>query len=115
MPPVFNEPYGPSEPDVMEIAGRLDDGTASNVEEDIRLCIESGARRMVLDCRDLSYISGAGLHTVLDLARMMQAAEGRLVLCGLQPQVEEMLEVSGFDAIIPVYKNRGEAIVALTW
>lgn len=105
--------WSPSEADVMEITGRLDDGTAHAVGEDVRLCIESGARRMVLDCRDLTYISGAGLRAMLDMARAMQDAEGRLVVCDLQPQVEEMFEACGFNAFIPVYGDQSDAVAAL--
>jgi len=112
MQPASVEPWIPSEPDVMEIEGRLDGHTATTVEEDVRLCIESGARRMVLDCSNLFYISGAGLRTVLTLARAMQIARGRFAVCDLQPQVEEMFAASGLTAVIPVYGSRNDAIAA---
>ena len=106
------ESWAPTEPDVMEITGRLDSGSAARVEEDVLLCIQSGARRMVLDCRDLSYISGAGLRAVLAMARAMQKAGGHFGVCELQSQVDAMFEASGFDRIIPVFGDQREAIAA---
>jgi anti-anti-sigma factor len=95
------------------MCGRLDSGTAKSFEEDALLCIESGAHEMVFDGTQLSYISGAGLRAVLSLARAMQETQGRLAACNLQPQVEEMFDVSGIDVLVPVYQTRDEAFAAL--
>jgi len=107
-----NDDWAMLEPEVMEIDGRLDNGTAPDVEEDARLCIQSGARNMVFDCRRLTYMSGAGLRVLLSLAREMKMAGGKFAVCGLQPQVKEMFEAAGLNAVIPAYSNPGEATVA---
>jgi anti-anti-sigma factor len=112
MPQALAEPWNPEEPDVMEITGRLDEDTATHIEEDIRLCIQSGARRMVLDCRELSYMSGAGLRAILSVARAMQKAGGHLAVCSLQAQVNDMFTVSGCDTVIPVFNDRNEVFTA---
>lgn len=106
------ESWVPDEPDVMEVTGRLDSATAPRVEEDVFLCIHSGARRMVLDCRELSYVTSAGLRAILAMARAMQKAGGRFAVCDLQPQVEAIFEASGFKTMIPVFSDRNEAITA---
>jgi anti-anti-sigma factor len=113
MPSAVAESWIPSEPDVMDIEGRLDSGTAPIVEEDVLLCIQSGARRMVLDCGSLFYISGAGLRTILTLARAMQKAGGSFAVCGLQPHIQEMFAGCGFEAFITVYRSRSDALAAL--
>jgi anti-anti-sigma factor len=103
----------PIEPEVMEISGRLDDGSAYMVEEDGLLCIESGARRMVLDCEKLSYITGAGMRAFLTLARALQEAGGHLAACNLQPQVADMFDACGYNAIIPIYRDLDEVFAVL--
>jgi anti-anti-sigma factor len=105
--------WTPNEPDVMDITGRLDDGTAPIVAEDALLCIQSGSRRMLLDCSDLSYITGAGLRTILAVAREMKVVNGSLAICSAQPQIEEMFKATGIDGFVPVYESRDEATVAL--
>jgi stage II sporulation protein AA (anti-sigma F factor antagonist) len=107
------EPWIPFEPDIMEIEGRLDSATAPGMEEDALLCIQSGARRLVLDCSRLFYVTAAGLRSMLALARAMKETGGRFAVCGLQPQVEDMFENSGLDAIITVYDTPDHAIAAL--
>jgi anti-sigma B factor antagonist len=106
------EAWSPTEPDVMEVTGRLDDTAAARIEEDVLLCIKSGARRMLLDCRDVPYITAAGLRAVLSMARAMQKTGGRFAVCELQPQVEAMFVASAIDRIIPVFGGRSEALTA---
>jgi anti-anti-sigma regulatory factor len=43
----------------------------------------------------------------------MQETQGRLVACNLRPQVEDMLDASGIDIVVPVYETRAEAFAAL--
>jgi anti-anti-sigma factor len=102
------------EPEIMEVSGYLDSNTAPDLEEDVMLCIQSGAREMILDCTNLGYITGAGMRAMLTMTRTMRAVEGRFAVCGLQPQVKAMLEACGYDSIIPIYDSRNEAIAAVT-
>ncbi|MDX2028448.1 MAG: STAS domain-containing protein [Alphaproteobacteria bacterium] len=101
------------EPGIMEISRYLDSASAREVEEDVSLCIQSGAREMVLDCAKLHYITGAGMRAILAMARDMQAVEGKLAVCNLQPQVREMFEACGYDKIIPIYGDRDEAVARI--
>ena len=98
------------EPEIMEVSGYLDSNTAPQIEEDVMLCIQSGSREMVLDCTRLNYITGAGMRSILVMARAMKAVEGRFAVCGLQPQVKAMLQACGYDRVIPLYESREEAI-----
>ncbi len=103
-------PSATLEPEIMEVTGYLDSNTAPQVEEDVMLCIQSGAREMILDCARLNYITGAGMRAILTMSRAMKAVEGRFGVCGLQPQVKAMLEACGYDRIIPLYGNLDEAV-----
>ena len=102
------------EPEIMEVMGYLDSHTASQVEEDVMLCIQSGAREMILDCTRLSYITGAGMRAILTIMRAMKAVEGRFAVCGMQPQVRAMLEACGYDRIVPVCNSLEEAVAVVT-
>jgi len=102
-----------TEPEIMEITGRLDSGTAPSMEEDGRTRIQSGARELVLDCGKLHSVTAAGLRAILALARDMRAMRGQFAVCNLQPQVKEMFEACSFDQIIPVYDNQDEAVTKL--
>jgi anti-sigma B factor antagonist len=87
-------------PEIMECPTHLDSTTAVNLEEDVMLCVESGGREMILDARKLTYMTAAGLRSLLTLARIFQKVGGKLEVCNLGPQAKEIFEHCGFDQII---------------
>ena len=106
-----NEPWSVTEPGIMKLSGRIDSMSSPRIEEDVLLCIQSGTRDMILDCNEVTYITGAGVQSLLRLAREMQAARGRLVVCNLRQR--ETFDFCGLDSVIPAYDTLTEARTAL--
>jgi stage II sporulation protein AA (anti-sigma F factor antagonist) len=90
------------EPEIMDTDKYLSSANAPDIEEDVRLCISSGARKMVLNCGALTYLTGAGLRALLAIARMMQDAGGQLSIQGLKGQPKEIFYACGMASFIPV-------------
>ncbi|MGE4503278.1 MAG: STAS domain-containing protein [Thiomicrospira sp.] len=84
----------------LALQGRLDAVTAPQWEANVLALAESP--KVMLDFRQLDYISSAGLRLVLMLAKRMQAKQGELQLCGLKPSVHQVFEMSGFLQILSV-------------
>ncbi|MEJ0052424.1 MAG: STAS domain-containing protein [Methylovirgula sp.] len=102
--------------DVCEVRpqGRIDSATGPAFERDVLQQIEGGHRRLLLDFADLVYISSAGLRIVLLAAKRMKSAGGRLVLCSLNPQINEVFEISGFSRILDILPSRDAALSILS-
>jgi anti-anti-sigma factor len=79
----------------------LSSANAPEVEEDVRLCIQSGARAMVLNCSAMTYMTGAGVRALLNMARMMNDVGGSLSVKGLSGQPREIFNACGMSALIP--------------
>lgn len=56
--------------------------------------LQSKATHVVLDMAAVQYISSAGLRPLLALSRQVHAHEGRLILCGLSPDVEGVFKAT---------------------
>lgn len=95
---------------IVSIAGQLNSGNAANVENEITGLIARGDHCFLLDFSHLDYISSAGLRVVLVVAKRLKAERGQLILFGMQPQVQEVFEISGFLSILEVAATREEAI-----
>ena len=95
------------------VSGRIDGSNAVAFEEAVRAAMEDGDRAMVMDLAELSYISSAGLRVLLSLAKDFSSREGELVLCSLSDRIREVVEISGFDRIIPVRATRADALASL--
>ena len=95
------------------VSGRIDGSNAAAFEETIRTVIEDGDRAVIMDLEKLSYISSAGLRVLLMIAKNLSARDAKLVLCAMSDQIREVMEISGFDKIIPVHPSRAEALASL--
>lgn len=95
---------------VMAPIGQINSGNAGSVETQVLGSVAQGNHRVILDLAQLSYISSAGLRVVLMLAKHIKQVSGRLVLSGMQPQVREVFDISGFLAILTVVDNRQAAM-----
>jgi anti-anti-sigma factor len=56
--------------------------------------------RIVVDCRELEFISSSGLRAVMLLMKAMGKRGGRLVFCGGSPVVMQVLEVTGIRKLM---------------
>ena len=63
-------------------------------DELLAVYVQANALHAVLDFRNVTYISSAGIRPLLSLNRQVHGHGGRLVLCGLNPTVEEILSVT---------------------
>jgi anti-anti-sigma factor len=66
--------------------------------------------RILLDLSQVIYISSAGLRSVLQLVKHATAQGGRLGIFGAQPAIMEVIEISGFPALVDLYPDRESAL-----
>lgn len=85
---------------VLMISGRLDTNTAPVLEKTIREDIRENAT-LVLDMKELEYISSAGLRVLLSAQKRMQR-NGAMKLIHVCEIVKEVLELTGFVDILDI-------------
>ena len=98
---------------VLAPVGRIDSGTAAAFEARLLLAAEHGDSKVVVDFAKVQYISSAGLRALLAGAKKVQNIGGGVALCGLNMNVREVFEVSGFLAVFTACDGRAEAAAAL--
>jgi anti-anti-sigma factor len=76
--------------------GRLDATNAPEAMERVNGALEGLDRDILLDLSGLEYISSAGLQVLLKCAKAAQAAGRKLFVTGANPNVREILKISGF-------------------
>ena len=95
---------------IFSLKGRLDSNTSPQLEEKIASLIESGTRKMVINFKDLDYISSAGLRVILKTTKDLKRNDGRILLCAMQDYVREVFEIAGFDTFLPIVPSIDEAL-----
>ena len=94
----------------MPLQGQINSANAAAIEAQVLALVDGGTKNLILDFAGLDYISSAGLRMVLVVAKRLKQESGLLVLCGMQPHVREVFDISGFLAILNVEPTRSEAL-----
>ncbi|MBN9525923.1 MAG: STAS domain-containing protein [Alphaproteobacteria bacterium] len=95
---------------VLDVAGRIDSGTAKSLEDKVVGFLDGGTKALVIDLSKVEFVSSAGLRVFLLAAKRLKAVGGKYGLAGLQPSVREVFEVSGFSKIFSLFADRAEAL-----
>ena len=85
---------------IIEIAGRLDTVTATTLDKTINEDIGE-VRNLVLNLKDLEYISSAGLRVLLGAQKKMQKI-GSMKVTNVCEAVMEVFEMTGFADILMI-------------
>jgi anti-anti-sigma factor len=78
------------------LSGELDASVAPQFREQIEKVVAVKAEKLVLVLSDLSYMSSAGLRTLI-FAKQKMGAQTDVFMIGAQPSILETLEMTGFD------------------
>jgi stage II sporulation protein AA (anti-sigma F factor antagonist) len=95
---------------VVRIDGRIDTTNYTEFEKIIAEVIDGGEKNLVLDCKNLNYISSSGLRVFLITQKRLIGAGGKLHLCTMQPSIKEIFDISGFSTIFKIYDSEAEAL-----
>lgn len=97
---------------VIRVKGRMDAITAPEFDQACAKLISEGTTKLVVDLREMDYISSAGLRSILSAGKSVRAQGGQLLLCNLQGMVKEIFEISGFLSIFPAHPTEEDALAA---
>jgi len=80
---------------VVELDGDVDGKTAPEVQAQV-LPLVQPKNKLLLDLTKVSYMSSAGLRTLLLLHRHFDGQDGHLVLVGVVPEIQDTMSITGF-------------------
>lgn len=84
----------------MKLGGRLDTTTAPELEKAFEENMDV-SKDLVLDMKELEYISSAGLRVLLAAQKKMNQS-GKMKLTGVSDEVMEVFEITGFSDILTI-------------
>ncbi len=122
---------------ILKVEGALDGSSYKTLIEEAQALYAAGARHLLLDLSEMSFMSSAGLvglHSVVmvmrgqeppdmvggwsvihEISHDMSSSSGKERACKLlnpQPRVEKTLNMTGFDNILEVYRDRETAVAS---
>lgn len=79
-------------------------------EELLNLAKDSGQKKLLLNFRNVEYMSSAVLGMLVTLNKNIQAAGGKLVLCNIDPQIREVFAITKLDKLFVIRDDEKDAL-----
>jgi anti-anti-sigma factor len=98
---------------VLRVGGRLDATSAPLLERRLAPIIETPKIHLVMDLKNLSYLSSAGMRVMLAATKKLKAHQGQIVFSSAQGAVLEIIKMAGFENIFKFYPTELSALKAM--
>ena len=95
---------------VIELKGYLDAHTAPRLEEALQGLVDSRRFNIIVNCRDLSYISSAGLGVFMAFIEDVRKNMGDIKLTNMSPKVFNVFDLLGFPLLYEILGDEKEAL-----
>jgi anti-sigma B factor antagonist len=95
---------------VVDLEGNLDTNTSVDVQDHLNGLMDDGVAKLLVDFTKVDFVSSAGLRVLLATAKRLGGIGGSLRICGLNEEVNEVFEISGFSTILDVFPTRNDAL-----
>ena len=89
---------------------KLDATIAPNLKSEFISLNTQGITNLVFDLSSTKYCDSSGLSAILTGNRICNENNGALVLCGLQPMVQKLIELSQLHKILEILPTQHEAV-----
>ena len=99
----------------ISISGRLDIAGTDEIATTFAALAASARRRVIVDLSAVSFLASIGIRALIANAKALQNRGGKMVLfVGDNASVRMTLEITGIDALIPMFNDAAEAEKAAT-
>jgi anti-sigma B factor antagonist len=89
--------------EILRLEGKVDFATAGTLDAKLSELVDGGAAKLLLNFKNVPFITSAGLRVLLKCAQRVQPAGGAIRLCGVNEVVREVIEVAGFDSVFQMF------------
>lgn len=96
--------------DVVVVGGRIDNQTVKQLHDALTAITEAGRYKIVLNMKDVSYISSAGMGQLIDTQTICKRHRSELVLAEVPPRIREVIELAGLTPLFKTFDTEIEAV-----
>jgi anti-sigma B factor antagonist len=97
---------------IVAVKGEVDALTAPELARAIVDEIAVGHVYLVIDLTSVKFVSSAGLQILFDAVKETRAQGGDLRVVSINPEIDNLLKMSGFNSIARVFTSNAEAVAS---
>ena len=87
------------------LAGRLDTAVSQEVAAALQPLMDNADKTLVLDCKDLAYISSSGLRIFLTVRKAAAAKGGKVIVRDITPEIRQVFMMTGFLNLFEIQES----------
>lgn len=98
---------------VAVLRGPVDSATLDQFQDKVGPLCSRNAAKVLLDCRDLTYVNSRAIGLLMKYNRGLTVAHGKFALSNLNSKLVRTLELLQIGKSLSIYPTREEALAAL--
>lgn len=91
---------------------RLDAHNSSDLKAQMISLFEQGRINLLVDLQEVRFVDSSGLGALVSGFKNASSRNGNLKLCGLQPQVKSMFELTRLHRVFEIFATVPEALAS---
>lgn len=102
--------HGPNGAVVFVVQGEADLHVAPELRDRLTRTIDEGARALVVDLSEVTFVDSMALGVLLGATKRMRAKGGHVRLVVARPEVRRIFEITLLDRVLAIDATREEAL-----
>lgn len=99
-----------NESSILYLEGFLDAHTAPDLENELQKLISEDRFNIVVNFKDLNYISSAGLGVFMGYIEQVRNNDGDIKMCSMSPKIYRVFDLLGFPTLYDIVDEEKKAI-----
>jgi anti-sigma B factor antagonist len=94
--------------EIIQFNGILDGTRTQELRERINQSIEQGAKTILVDLKEVSFMDSSGLGALVTALKAVRATGGKLCICSINEQVRILFELTSMDRVFEIFRDQSD-------
>jgi anti-sigma B factor antagonist len=94
---------------ILSADGGIDSVSAEELVSDLETLVAAGARKLIVDCSRLGFISSYGIAVLVRLHKKLAERGGDVKLAALESRVARLIALVGLERVFQIYTTVDDA------
>jgi anti-sigma B factor antagonist len=94
---------------ILSADGGIDSVSAEQLVSELETLVAVGARKLIVDCSRLGFISSYGIAVLVRLHKKLAERGGDVKLAALESRVARLIALIGLERVFQIYPNVDDA------
>ena len=92
---------------------KLNATNASDLKGELAILNKKSINNIVIDMSKTKYCDSSGLSAILLANRLCKDTNGKFILCGLQSNVQKLIEIAQLDRVLSITEDEDAALAMI--